>query len=303
MQQEIDRIFAANFNVVQPAPQSLLARHPFLPSNPNGNGSPLACGPTASSEIKLGNGAYGSVKLHINKSRTQQFITKTQQDKDAYNRELEFASKTKDCPFVTQLLGTKINHGQPDDYILNFEFCAHGTWLNVINDHNLMTYKLLAVFVNDTLEALAFLQIRNIIHSDIKPENIGISENWRAKVFDFGLAHNGPRRTPAGTLEYQSTEHIQFILQSFLQQNPPRIRSAFVDDIYSLGISILQTVIHTLPGHRYMELHPHHTRQGQDEYLCIIEGRKEINIRQLKNSPYFKNQNPNIANVPINGFI
>lgn len=36
---------------------------------------------------------------------------------------------------------------------------------------------------------IEFLHMKNVVHKDIKPDNILIGENGRLKIADFGVSH------------------------------------------------------------------------------------------------------------------
>ena len=43
-------------------------------------------------------------------------------------------------------------------------------------------------WIYQLLEGIDFLHSNNLIHRDLKPDNIGFSSNGTLKIFDFGLA-------------------------------------------------------------------------------------------------------------------
>ncbi len=76
--------------------------------------------------------------------------------------------------------------------------------------------------------ALYDMECKDILHGDIKPENIFVSEDGSYKLGDFGLAFNSnaPRKDRVGTYNYMAPE--------VYQENAYSAKS----DIYSLGMTL-----------------------------------------------------------------
>ena len=80
---------------------------------------------------------------------------------------------------------------------------------------------------------------KNIIHRDIKPQNIIISTEGKVKVTDFGIA----RAASANTINSD-------VMGSVHYSSPEQARNGFVDgksDIYSLGIVMYEMVTGRVP--------------------------------------------------------
>jgi serine/threonine protein kinase len=94
----------------------------------------------------------------------------------------------------------------------------------------------------EILEAMAYAHKHNVLHLDIKPSNIMISNRKEIKILDFGISSDISDDTnsvelggPIGTPYYMSPEQID-------GKNIDK-RS----DIYSLGITLFQMLTGTVP--------------------------------------------------------
>ena len=97
-------------------------------------------------------------------------------------------------------------------------------------------------YTRQTLEGLAALHHSGIIHRDIKPFNILVTEQDRVKISDFGLsklrgeAFNGPPNLKVGSPWYAAPEQ---------ETDPDRVD--FSADLYSVGVTLYRMLTGTLP--------------------------------------------------------
>ncbi|MBQ4068463.1 MAG: Stk1 family PASTA domain-containing Ser/Thr kinase [Lachnospiraceae bacterium] len=80
---------------------------------------------------------------------------------------------------------------------------------------------------------------KNIVHRDIKPQNIIISREGKVKVTDFGIA----RAASANTINSNAMGSVHYI-------SPEQARGEFIDeksDIYSLGITLYEMLTGCVP--------------------------------------------------------
>ena len=92
----------------------------------------------------------------------------------------------------------------------------------------------------DVAGALAAAHQAGLVHRDVKPENIMIQPDGRAKVIDFGLAirtSDGAEESVAGTFSYMAPE------QAGMLKRVVDGRS----DLYSLGVVLFRCVTGQLP--------------------------------------------------------
>ena len=89
--------------------------------------------------------------------------------------------------------------------------------------------------------ALSQAHQNDIVHRDIKSQNILINEQGSVKVTDFGIARAATTATIVNTKEVIGSVHYS---------SPEQARGAYVDarsDIYSLGILLYELATKTLP--------------------------------------------------------
>jgi serine/threonine-protein kinase len=91
-------------------------------------------------------------------------------------------------------------------------------------------------------EALAYAHDQGVFHSDIKPENILVTEDGVAKAVDFGIAQT-VNRTLAPEEARGILGTIAYLAPEVIQGTAPDARS----DIYSLGTTIYEMVAGRLP--------------------------------------------------------
>ena len=109
-------------------------------------------------------------------------------------------------------------------------------YVNGLDLHRLIhgdgvTHERIRSLVPQLCDALAYAHSHNVIHRDIKPANILITDDWQAKIVDFGLARDKDTET-VGEAEYGTPDYVA----------PERLQpGAAVDhraDIYALGVVI-----------------------------------------------------------------
>jgi len=141
------------------------------------------------------------------------------------------------------------------------------------------------------LEGIGFVHKYGIIHGDLKPSNIILDKQGRAKVADFGLSFLLPASKnqkidmiPGGTPYYMSPEQI-------LDENID-----FRADIYSLGVTLFYMLTGKLPlgeMNRLLEILESHMEGSLEEASTIIDEFSDIPPRIKKAILKALDHNPN----------
>jgi serine/threonine-protein kinase len=135
-------------------------------------------------------------------------------------------------------------HGRHGPLVfLAMEFLEGETALDVVDREGGFAEARAVEITLQTAEVLAYLQGRGLVHCDIKPGNIMILKDGRAKLLDLGFAKPvagsavGPAsETTSGTAQYMSPEQARG--QADLDARA---------DIYSLGASLYHMVMGEVP--------------------------------------------------------
>ena len=132
--------------------------------------------------------------------------------------------------------------GQSDDmYYIVMELIKGKTLKEIISDEGRIPWKWSLNIAKQIASALEIAHKNGIVHRDIKPHNIIITEDGIAKVTDFGIAK---AVTTATMTSYGNT------LGSVHYFSPEHARGATTDaktDIYSLGIVMYEMVTGRVP--------------------------------------------------------
>ena len=125
-------------------------------------------------------------------------------------------------------------------YYIAMEFLDGHTLKQLVREHGAMPPELASDITVQVLRAARFAHKRGVVHRDIKPHNVILDEEGRAKVTDFGIARAGASDMTEtgsimGTAQYLSPEQAQG------QPVSPR------SDLYSIGVMLYELLTGRVP--------------------------------------------------------
>ncbi|MCA9216222.1 MAG: serine/threonine protein kinase [Planctomycetales bacterium] len=197
-------------------------------------------------ERVLGLGGFGTVFLaHDEKLQRSVAIKVPRADRwlmsDDQSRLLEearLAAKLKHPGIVT--LHELVQHN--DRYHIVSEFVEGETLQDLLEKEQRLPWRKAVQLVTAMANALAHAHENRVIHRDIKPTNVLLTQSGEPKIGDFGLAirheaGNNTKALAAGTIEYMSPEQL------------PTSESAIDHrtDIWSLGVVFYELLTGVLP--------------------------------------------------------
>jgi eukaryotic-like serine/threonine-protein kinase len=140
--------------------------------------------------------------------------------------------------------------------------------------------------IEETCSALGYAHSNNVIHRDVKPANIFVQPDGKAKLLDFGIARLERR---SQDISLTRTGHI---IGTVPYMAPERLRDKMIDgrsDIFSMGVVLHQLITGQLPftGEDYvlMQMILHEPHPPLRNYCTNCpEGLQEIVDRALAKS-------------------
>jgi eukaryotic-like serine/threonine-protein kinase len=126
-------------------------------------------------------------------------------------------------------------------YYIAMEYLEGRSLKEIILKYAPLSPDLLVSVSVQILEALRFAHRRDVIHRDIKPQNIIIDGDGRVKVTDFGIARAGSAATMTEAGSILGTAH--YLSPEQAQGQPVEAAS----DLYSLGVVMYEMATGKLP--------------------------------------------------------
>ena len=200
---------------------------------------------------KLGSGQTSHVYLARQRSRGEVALKLPRQDLQSqpvlrrmFENEVQITQALKN-PHVVQAL-----EGYPTgpQAFLALEYCSGGTLDQLLLEQGRLGLERAAQLILDVAQGLWHSHQRQVLHRDVKPANVFLTGDGRAKLGDFGtgifLTDNKRLEERVGTAFYMAPE--------LFEGKPSNISS----DIYSLGVLAYEVLAGERPfqGESYEEL-------------------------------------------------
>ncbi|KAL0015349.1 hypothetical protein SO802_002418 [Lithocarpus litseifolius] len=195
---------------------------------------------------EIGKGGFGKVyygKLHDGRVVAVKRLHENNMKRvEQFMNEVEILTKIRHQNLVA-LYGCTSQRSQ--ELILVYEYVSNGTVADHLHGNQsksgLLTWPVRLSIAIESAEALAYLHVSDVIHRDVKTNNILLDENFQVKVADFGLSRLFPTdvthvsTAPQGTPGYVDPEYFQ--CYQLTQKS----------DVYSFGV-VLMELISSLPA-------------------------------------------------------
>src|SRR5215218_8568697 len=168
---------------------------------------------------------------------------------------------------------TVIDRGEQEgrQYIV-FEHVAGENLKEVVRNRGALPIKQAIELVLQVARALSFAHEHGLVHRDVKPQNVLLNGDGRAKVTDFGIAR---------TLDVDGVTITGTVLGTSHYISPEQARGEQVDaqsDVYSLGAVLYELLTGEVPfpGDNFVAVAMRHIRE---EPPSVLEQRPEVSVR------------------------
>jgi len=211
--------------------------------------TPVPSGQTPSSaryvfEKELGRGAMGIVYRARDTALDRDVAYKTVANAIKENPAAlkYFLSEAKSLAALNHVnIVTVFDVGQEaDNYFITMEFVDGRSLAEFIREKGRLSTKNVVVIASKIAAGLEYAHSKSVIHRDVKPSNIMISNEGEVKIMDFGLAK----------IMNEAVQDKTIVRGTPLYMSPEQVEGVGVDsrsDVYSFGVTMFEMATGTLP--------------------------------------------------------
>ena len=155
-----------------------------------------------------------------------------------FNTEAQAAARISD-PHVVSIFDVGFENGL---YYIVMEYVEGITLKEYIAEHKVLPWRTAADFAAQICEGLAAAHNMSVIHRDIKPQNIIMTQGDVLKITDFGIARASTQSTTT-TAANSTIATVHYL-------SPEQARGGYTNertDIYSLGVVLYEMLTGRLP--------------------------------------------------------
>lgn len=195
-------------------------------------------------ESRLGEGGMGVVYRATDNKLGRQvalkflpaFVSQRPEEKERFLREARIASAL-DHPNIATIFEVNESEGK----IFYSMSLVEGLTLKDLRNRGPVTHKQIIKIGMQLADGLAHAHDRDVVHRDIKPQNIMVTPDGRAILLDFGLARVGMQESMSGTTSTAGTAAYISPEQAQGQQALPQ------SDLFSLGVVMYELTCGSAP--------------------------------------------------------
>ena len=193
----------------------------------------------------VGSGGMADVYLARDEVLGREVALKLLKDRYAENEEFveRFRREAKSAALSSPYIVPIFDRGETDDgtYYITMEYLPGGTLKERITATGALRPQAAAKVALQVAKALKTAHVRGVVHRDIKPRNMLVTDTGHVKVADFGIA----RAADATTIS-----HTGDILGSAKYMSPEQAAGDQVgpaSDLYSLGVVLYEMLTGRVP--------------------------------------------------------
>ncbi|XP_047945872.1 G-type lectin S-receptor-like serine/threonine-protein kinase LECRK3 [Salvia hispanica] len=188
---------------------------------------------------ELGRGSSGTVFKGV---MQQKMVAVKRLEKEFTQGEMEFQTELKTIGKMyhrnlVRLLGYCFDG---DNKLLVFEYMSNGSLADILfNQENRLSWEERIEIARDISRGILYLHHEcetQIIHCDIKPQNILMDNKWCAKISDFGLAKLLKQDQTNTYTEIRGTKG--YVAPEWYQKQAITVKA----DVYSFGVMLLEII-------------------------------------------------------------